>query len=221
MDLVLFLLIIIIPAIAHIGIKRSYSQYRIVESKKKLSGQEVARKILDHNDLKNVHIVETPGELTDHYDPRRKTVRLSKEIFHNDSIASLSIAAHEVGHALQDKDNYIYLKIRSLIFPVVRIATSISYFIIMIGIIAQALDVVMFGIALTAFGLIFQLVTLPVEINASKRAIEELINLNIIYEEETNGVKKVLKSAALTYVAGVLASILQIVRLLLIFGRED
>ena len=221
MDLLLLVLILLIPAVAQIGISKNYNKYGKIKALKGLSGQEVARKILDANGLTNIYVVETPGELSDHYDPKRKVVRLSHDIFHGESIASVSVAAHECGHAIQDKENYLPMKIRAFIFPIVNVATSISYFIIFLGILMQLLDMIYLGIALTSLGLLFQIITLPVEFNASTRAKEELNKLGIVNDKEIEGVNNMLKSAAMTYVAGVLASILQILRLLLVFGNRD
>lgn len=220
-DLLLLILILIVPLIAEINVKNNYRKYLKVSNNKGLTGQEVARKILDKNGLKDIYVVQTDGYLSDHYDPRRKVVRLSKAVYSGETVASVAIAAHECGHAIQDKEGYAFLKIRSLIFPVVNIATSISYYIILIGFFLQILDVIYLGIGFTFLGLIFQVITLPVEFNASKRAKEELNTLNVVSDDEAVGVKKVLKSAALTYVAGVLASAIQILRLLLIFTRRD
>ena len=221
MDLLLLIAILIIPAIAQVNISKNYQRYLNTSSKGKLSGVEVARKILDANGLQNIYVVETSGTLSDHYDPSRKVVRLSKEVFHGDSIASVSVAAHECGHAIQDKEGYGPLRVRSFIYPIVNAATSISYFIILIGLLMQLLNVLYIGIALTATGLIFQVVTLPVEFNASSRALKELERLKLVTNNEIDGSKEMLKSAALTYVAGVLASILQILRLLLLVQRDD
>jgi len=221
MDILLILVILIIPAIAQIGIKTNYNKYLKVANKKGLSGQEVARKILDKNGLSKVYVVETEGLLSDHYDPRRKTVRLSKAVFEGESISSLSIAAHECGHAIQDKVGYTFLRIRSLIFPIVNIATSVSYYIILIGFVLQILNLVYIGVGFTLLGLLFQIITLPVEFNASKRAKEELNKLGLVDKKEAEGVKKMLHSAAMTYVAGVLASATQIIRLLLIANRRN
>ena len=221
MDLLLILIIITIPLIADINIKTNYNKYLKVDNKGNLTGQEVARKILDKHGLNDVYVVETDGYLSDHYDPSRKTVRLSKAVFEGESVASIAIAAHECGHAIQDKENYLFLRLRSLIFPIVNIATTLSYFIILIGLVLQILDLFYLGIALTSIGLIFQLITLPVEFDASKRAKEELNKLRVVSKEEASGVKKVLFSAAMTYVAGVLSSVLQIVRLLLIARSND
>lgn len=220
MDLLLVLIIIIIPAIAQLFVSINYGKYKQIENSDHLSGQEVAKKILEANDL-DLYIIETKGNLTDHYDSSRKTIKLSTSIFHDESIASLAVASHECGHAIQDKEGYFFLKLRSFIYPIVNVATSLSYVIILIGIIAQVLDIVYLGIAFTACGLVFQLVTLPVEFNASRRALKELKKLNLVEKEDESGIKKVLFSAAMTYVAGVLASALQIFRLILLFGRDD
>ena len=220
-DYLLMAIIIIIPLIAQIKVSGNYNKYLKEKCNKGLSGFEVARKILDKNGLTNIHIVETRGTLSDHYDPGRKVVRLSHDVFHGTSISSLSIAAHECGHAIQDKNNYTFMKIRSFIFPIVNIATTFSYIIIFIGILTSLFDLILLGIALTGCGLVFQLVTLPVEFDASKRAKEELTSLNIVVDEEKNGVDKVLNAAAMTYVAGVLASLLQIIRLFYVFNDRD
>ena len=209
MDLLILIAILIIPAIAQANISKNYQKYLNTNTKKKFAGVEVARRILDANGLKNVYIVETKGTLSDHYDPTRKVVRLSKEVFHGESIASISVAAHGP------------LRFRSFIYPIVNVATSISYFIILMGLLMQALNLMYLGIALTAMGLVFQIVTLPVEFDASNRALKELERLDIVTEDEKDGSREMLKSAALTYVAGVLASILQIVRLLLLTSRRD
>ncbi len=223
MDLLLFLLILIIPAIAQILVTTNYSKYKAIENDKKLTGFDVARKILDKHDLKDIYVVETRGNLTDHYDSKRKVIRLSSDIFHGSTIASLAVAAHECGHAIQDKDNYSFMRLRSLIFPIVNVATSISYFIIFLGVLFQSLNLVWLGIAFVSCGLIFQLVTLPVEIDASKRAKNIIKEMNLGTEEEQDGIANMLGAAASTYVAGVLSSALEILRLILIFNnnRDD
>jgi uncharacterized protein len=220
MDIVLILLILIIPAIAQFKVSSSFSKYKAVKNENGLTGQEVARKILDENGLDKVYVVETPGNLTDHYDPGRKVVRLSSDIYKGDSVASLSVAAHECGHAIQDKEGYFYMRFRALIFPVVKVCTSLSYLIIFIGLLAEALNIVYIGIALVATGLIFQIVTLPVEIDASKRAENQLIKLGLSTSLEQDDVKNMLNAAAMTYVAGVLSSALELLRLILIFSDD-
>lgn len=222
MDTILILLIIIIPLLAQLKIQSSYNRYKRVENNKKKSGFEVAREILDKNGLEDIYIVEIKGELTDHYDPTKKVVRLSTDIFHGETIAAAAVAAHECGHAIQDKESYPFLKIRSAIYPVVNVATSISYYIILLGFLMQAFRLIYLGIALTCCGLLFQVVTLPVEFDASRRALEKLQDYKIIDNSEFAGAKEVLTAAALTYVAGVLASMLQIFRLILAAkDRED
>lgn len=219
MDTILILLIIIIPLLAQLKIQSSYNRYKRVENSKKKSGFEVAREILDKNGLEDIYIVEIKGELTDHYDPTKKVVRLSTDIFHGETIAAAAVAAHECGHAIQDKESYTFLKIRSAIYPVVNVATSISYYIILLGFLMQAFQLIYLGIALTCCGFLFQVVTLPVEFDASRRALEKLQDYKIVDNSEFAGAKEVLTAAALTYVAGVLASMLQIFRL--IFAAKD
>lgn len=222
MDTILILLIIIIPLLAQLKIQSSYNRYKRVENNKKRSGFEVAREILDKNGLEDIYIVEIKGELTDHYDTTKKVVRLSTDIFHGETIAAAAVAAHECGHAIQDKESYTFLKIRSAIYPVVNVATSISYYIILLGFLMQAFRLIYLGIALTCCGLLFQVVTLPVEFDASRRALEKLQDYKIVDNSEFAGAKEVLTAAALTYVAGVLASMLQIFRLILAAkDRED
>lgn len=221
MDTILILLIILIPLIAQVKISSSYNRYKKENNTCKLTGQEVARRILDENGLQDIHVIEIKGELTDHYDPTRKVVRLSTDIFHGDTVAAAAVAAHECGHAIQDKENYTFLRIRSAIYPVVNVATSVSYYIILIGFLFQALKLVYLGIGLTCCGLLFQLVTLPVEFDASKRALNKLEKYHLLAEVEIEGAKNVLSAAALTYVAGVMASILQILRLFLIARSQD
>ena len=216
----LYLLALIVPLIAQIYINICHDKYRKIENKNRITGFEVARKILDANRLKDIYIVETRGNLTDHYDPRRKTVKLSSEVFHGDSIVSMAVAAHECGHAIQDKEGYLFMKIRSFIFPIVSFGTKIAYVILLIGLIADLMNLVWAGILLVGLGLVFQLVTLPVEINASKRAMIELENNVGAIDKDIDGTKTMLIAAAMTYVAGVLSSALEILRLILIFSNN-
>ncbi|MCR5788081.1 MAG: zinc metallopeptidase [Bacilli bacterium] len=220
-NIVLFLAIIAIPALAQAGISFAYNKYKKVSNTPKLSGFEVARKILDANGMSDMDIVTTGGELSDHYDPSRKVVRLSYEIFNGTSIASMAVAAHECGHAIQDHENYFMLKLRSLIVPVVKLGTAFSYIVILIGCLFELLNLVYIGIALTGLGLLFQLITLPVEIDASRRAGVQLKALGIADSKDSSGTKKVLTAAAMTYVAGVLSSALQVLRLIMMFQRRD
>lgn len=217
----MILIIIFIPLLSSWYVKSTYNNYSKIESKTKLSGAEIARKILDKNGLKDMHIVKTRGNMTDHYDPKRKVVRLSGEVFDNNSISSVAIAAHEVGHALQDKNKYLYMNIRGILFPIVKITSSIAYYVILIGFMTELLDIVRFGIILVLIGLLFQIITLPVEFNASKIAKTELNRIFKLTDEENNGINHMLTSAALTYIAGVLASAVQLLRLILSIDRKD
>lgn len=221
MDLILAIIVILIPLIAQIGVSSNYQKYKRVKNTKELTGYDVAREILDENGLGDIYIVETTGELTDHYDPTKRVVRLSSDIYHGKTVAAMSVAAHECGHAVQDKEGYTFMRIRSAIFPIVNVATSISYWIILLGFLFELLDLIYIGIALTCLGLLFQIVTLPVEFDASKRAGVFLKEYNLATEDESKGVKKMLGAAAMTYVAGVLASALQILRLILVARNND
>ncbi len=221
MDLLLYLLILIIPTIAQIKISYSYSKYQKITSKKELTGFDVARKILDENGLDDIYVVEVSGYLTDHYDPKRKVVRLSKDVFHGNSIASVSVAAHECGHAIQDKENYVYMRIRSMLVPVVNFVSIFSWIIILVGLLIEYFQIFYIGIAFISLSLIFQLVTLPVEFNASSRAKKELVKLKLIDKKELQESSNMLAAAAMTYVASVLSSALEIIRLILIFNDNN
>ncbi|MCX4248996.1 MAG: zinc metallopeptidase [Bacilli bacterium] len=219
--LFIYLLLLIIPALASFNINRNYRKYKEISLDKKLSGFEVARKILDENGLNDIYIVEVPGNLTDCYDPTRKTVKLSTDIFHGESIAAAAVAAHECGHAIQDKEGYFWMRLRSLIFPIVSIANKIAYGTLIFGFILQAFDLIMISVILTTASLAFQLITLPVEFDASRRANNNLEKMGIIEEIELDGTKRVLKSAAMTYVAGVLTTLLQMLYYLMAFKDHD
>lgn len=216
--LLLMVISIVITLGAQALVSRTYKKYKKIKSKSGLSGFDVARQILDKNGLKDVYVVETKGLLSDHYDPKRKVVRLSTDIFHRESIASIAVAAHEVGHAIQDKVGYSLMKIRSLIFPLVNIGSKIGYGAILIGFIFGMTDLIWVGIIMLFGTLAFQLITLPVEIDASKRANEELNK--IIDKKEMAMTKKMLNAAAMTYVAGLATTLLQILRLMLMANRR-
>lgn len=220
MNIILILLIIGLPLLAQIFIKISYENNSRIKNSKELTGYDVARKILDKNGLNDLLIVETNGYLTDHYDPNRKVIKLSRNIYGNDTISSMAVAAHEVGHAIQDKEGYFFLRLRTFIFPIVSFISRISWLVILVGFFFEIVNAIYLGIIIVSASVIFELVTLPVEINASKRAIKELNSLNLITGEEDK-VKNVLTAAALTYVAGTLAEILQLIRLIGIIKDND
>lgn len=212
--------ILVLPLIAQLYISYTYNKYLKIENEKSISGFEAARNILDDNSLIDLHIVETRGNLTDHYDPKRKVIRLSGDVFDKNTISSVSIAAHECGHALQKKDGYFPMKIRNFLVPIVNIVNKFAYVILIIGFILEFYNLIEIAIVLMSSSILFQLVTLPVEFNASKRAKKELIRLGILNEKEMIGCSNVLTAAALTYVAGLLATILELLRLVLIFGNN-
>lgn len=214
------LITLIVTAGASLYVNISYKKFSKIRTKKSLTGRDAAQEILDKNGLSDIYIVETKGNLTDHYDPRRKVVRLSTDVYHGESISSVAIAAHECGHAIQDKVGYTFMRIRSILVPIVNISSKVGYIVIVIGIVMESLNLIWTGIILEGLILVFQLVTLPVEIDASRRALEEIKRLNLLSEEEISGGKTVLRAAALTYVAGVLSAALSILRLILIYARN-
>ncbi len=217
----LILVGVVITLAAQFFINHAYSKYRKVETKKKMQGFEVARTILDANGLKDVYVTETKGVLSDHYDPSRKVVRLSTEVYHGTSIASMGVAAHECGHAIQDKNGYFFLRLRSTLVPFVNLSSKFGYVAILIGFLFSYYTVAWIGVGLELVILFFQLVTLPVEFNASSRAKQQLDHLNLAATEEQEGVSKMLKAAALTYVASVATTLLEILRLVLILINRD
>lgn len=204
-------------------IKSTYSKYSKVKNTSKLTGQEAARKILDNNGLTNVAVVEVPGTLTDHYDPRKKQVALSTSNYKECTISAISVAAHECGHAIQDKENYTFMRIRSSLVPIVNLTSYAGYFAMILGAILGALNVLYIGIIAEVAILVFQIVTLPVEFDASRRALKEAEKHTILNKNELKQGKTVLISAALTYVASVATAIIELLRLIIIYGnrRED
>ena len=185
-----------------------------IESSSNMSGYATARKILDSNGLNNVQVMEVSGTLTDHYDPKTKTVRLSTDIYKNSSLASIAVAAHECGHALQDKNNYLFLRIRSTIVPLVNLVSRIGYIIIVISLFASLTKLLWIGIMAELVILLFQVITLPVEFNASDRALKQIEELNVVTRDEKKNCRKMLNAAALTYVANVAVGIIEILRLI-------
>lgn len=217
--LALLAFIIVIAAQAYLS--STYKKGKEKENSNKLSGCEVARKILDSNGLTDVYVVQTDGMLSDHYDPKRKVVRLSKDIFHGTSVAATAVAAHECGHAIQDKDNYTFMRIRSSLVPVVNLMTYIGYFVLLISLFAGITGYLKISIGLIVITLIFQLITLPVEFDASKRALSEINRLSLIAPGEKELSGKVLKAAALTYVASLISTVIDLLRLVIMLNDRD
>lgn len=204
---------------AQAKVSSTYNKYKKIKLEKNIDGREAARLILEKNDL-DIYVVETPGELTDHYDPARRVIKLSPSIFRESTVAAVAVAAHECGHAIQDKEGYTFMRIRASLVPIINFISYAGYIAMFISIIAGAMQYFLIGIFIVLATLIFQFITLQVELDASKRALLQLQELKIVSKEELPQAKKVLDAAAMTYIAGVLASLLQLLRLILLFNRD-
>lgn len=221
MEIILFILGIIVVVYAQSHIMKTYHETMRIRNEKMLSGQEVARKILDANGLEDIYVVQVSGELTDHYDPSRNVIRLSNHVFQDDSIASLAVAAHECGHVIQRKEGYLFYRLRSALVPVVNLVSYFGYFVIIISAFAGITAYLLLGMVMLLSTLIFQLVTLPVEIDASKRGMKEIEKLNLAKQEEMTNVSNMLKAAAMTYVASLASTILNLLRLIFMYRDRD
>ncbi|MDD6736108.1 MAG: zinc metallopeptidase [Clostridiales bacterium] len=206
----------LLASIASLGVDSAFKRYSRVKSYRHYTAGDAARKILDDNGLYDVRIERTGGNLTDHYDPSANVIRLSDSTINSDSVAAIGVAAHEAGHAVQHAVGYAPIKIRNSMVPAVNICSRISMPLFILGLILGLTNLANIGIILFSGALIFQLITLPVEFDASRRAIKILDSSAMLDEEELKGAKKVLFAAAMTYVAAVLASALQLLRLVLI-----
>ncbi|HLS90288.1 MAG TPA: zinc metallopeptidase [Limnochordia bacterium] len=218
---IIFLLPALIFAMyAQFKVQSTFHKYLQVPSKSGLTGAQVARRILDDAGLYDVAVELTPGHLTDHYDPRRRVMRLSRDVYYGTSLASLGVAAHETGHALQHKENYIPLTVRNQLFPVASIGSTMAFPLFFLGLIFGVpgiSDTLMnLGIWLFAAAVAFQVVTLPVEFNASSRAVKMLVARGYIDKDEVSRTRAVLNAAALTYVAAAAVAALQLLRLILL-----
>jgi len=199
----------------------TYKNSKNKKNSKNLTGCEVARQILDSNNLEDIYVVEVAGELSDHYDPSRKVVRLSKEVFHGDSIASLSIAAHECGHALQDKDDYTLMRIRSTLVPFVNFVTYLGYFGLIVLLFAGVIGYLKLSIGILIVVLLFQLLTLPIEFDASRRALKEIEKLSLVEKKEKEMTVTMLRAAAMTYVASLISLVIDLLRLVLMLQDRE
>ena len=216
MYIVYFIIIMLLPLYAQMKVKSTYKKFAQVPAEKGMTGAQVARYILDQHGLSDVRVVPTQGYLADHYNPATKTVALSEDNYYNSSIAGTAVAAHEVGHAIQHAEAYSFLTLRSKLVPAANISSNMSWIFVMIGLFASSSGLLLLGIALLALGVIFQVVTLPVEFDASKRAMNEVVALGIINNSEERSAKKVLNAAAMTYVAAAAVAVLELLRLILI-----
>ncbi|MBM7699047.1 Zn-dependent membrane protease YugP [Kurthia huakuii] len=215
--IIYFAVLMLLPIYAQRKVMSTYKKYAQVQSTSNMTGAEVARRILDMNGLENVRVEPVAGVLSDHYDPTDRVVRLSESNFYEASVAGTAVAAHEVGHAMQHKEAYKFLTVRSKLVPAANISSNASWIFIMIGAIASWQPLMLVGIILLAIGVVFQVVTLPVEFDASKRAMNQIVELGIVRNEEEPAARKVLNAAAMTYVAAAATAVMELVRLILMY----
>ena len=219
-------LVLVVPAllialIAQIQVKSAFSRYARVRCTSGLTGAQAAQRILQANGITDVRIEHISGKLTDHFDPQAKVIRLSDEVYGVASIAAVGVAAHEAGHAVQYAVGYVPIRIRSAVIPISQFGSSLSMPVLLVGLLFNYGFLVQLGIVLFSTVALFQLVTLPVEFNASARALRTLESSYILESDEVKMAGKVLRAAALTYVAALLSSLAQLLRLILLFGRRD
>jgi uncharacterized protein len=218
--------IILIPAIlfaayAQSKINSTFNTYLRVRNSNGYTGYQVARTILDNHGLQSIPIELIQGHLTDHYDPRKRILRLSNAVYNGDSLASVGVAAHECGHAVQHQEAYVPLTVRNTIAPIASIGSQVSWILVLAGFFFGFTGLIDLGIMFFSAAVVFQLITLPVEYNASSRAIAMLTEYNLVPANEIGPAKKVLSAAALTYLAATIVAVMQLVRLLLLRGRRD
>ena len=226
MYLDIYYIILVIPALflsmyAQAKVNSTFNKYAQVLSRRGLTASDVARMILQRNGLGDIPVEHISGKLSDHYDPKAKVVRLSDSVYNSTSIASIGVAAHECGHAIQHATSYSPLSIRNSIYPIVSISSNLSMPLIILGFIFGAANLVELGIILFAAVVLFQIITLPVEFNASRRALTILDENGILDGEELISTKKVLSAAALTYVAAAVVAVANLLRLILVFRDRD
>ena len=215
---------VVICMIASARVNSVFSTYSRMRSHSGMTGKEAAERILRKNGIYDVRVIHIPGNLTDHYDPRNKTLGLSDTVYNSSSVAAVGVAAHECGHAVQHSVGYAPLSIRGALVPVANFGSALSWPLIIIGLFMggqMSSLLINLGILLFSAAVLFQIVTLPVEFNASRRAVRVLETLGMLYPDEIGAVKKVLGAAALTYVASAASMILQLLRLMIIGGRRD
>ena len=217
----LVLIGIVISMLAQANITSKFNKYKKIRSKRGLTGAQAAQMVLDYNNYRDISIKRIPGSLSDYFNPMNKEVALSDTSFHDSSIASLAVALHEIGHVIQFKEGYIPLKVKSYMVPAVNFGSRLSFPILLAGVFLSQQKLITIGLALFSLTLLFQIVTLPVEFDASRRAIVALERTHILDESEIPGAKDMLRSAALTYVAATLATALQLLRLFLLFGDRN
>ena len=215
---ILVLIGAILSMIASAKVNSTFNKYKRVRSMTGMTGAEAAQRILHQNGIYDVAVEHISGNLTDHYDPKSKVIRLSDGVFNGSSIAAVGVACHEAGHAAQHAEAYAPIKVRNSILPVCNIGSTLSMPLLIIGMVLSFEPLVWIGIGFFSFVALFQLITLPVEFNASKRALSVIESNGLLSFEEKNGAAKVLKMAAMTYVAALATSVAQLLRLILVFG---
>jgi uncharacterized protein len=220
MDLILYFAAIAIALWAQASVKNVYNRFSRVAANTRLTGLDVAQLIMRRQGVSDVNVEMTQSLLGDHYDPRSKTVRLSPNVYNSNSIASVAIAAHEVGHVLQDHEGYAFLKLRNSMLPLAIVSGNLAWVVIIIGFFASSLNIIYVGLLMLGVIAVFQLVTLPLEYDASARASRLLVEEGIVGYEDMPYVKKMLNAAALTYVAALATTLLQIARILLLTQRR-
>ncbi len=218
--IILVLIATVIGMAAQFGVQNTYRKYAQVSTRRGFTGSQVAQDLLRSGGCGDVQVGHIPGQLSDHFDPRTNTVNLSSGVYNSSSIAALGIAAHECGHVMQREEGYWPMKVRSAIVPLANLGSQACMPLILIGLLMNVAGLIEAGIILFGFAVIFQLVTLPVEFNASSRAIAALESGGYLEGGELDGAKKVLRAAAMTYVAAALASMLQLLRFVLLFGNR-
>lgn len=218
---ILIVIGVIISGIASMRVRTTFNKYSRVRSMSGLTGAQAAERILHSAGIYDVQIMRVAGNLTDHYNPGKKTLSLSESVYDNASVAAVGVAAHECGHAIQHQVGYSPLTFRSLLVPVAQFGSGASWFFILAGIFFSWQPLLTAGILLFSLAVLFQLVTLPVEFNASSRALRALEEQHILYGDEIKHTRKVLSAAALTYVAAAAAAILQLLRLVILFGGRN
>jgi len=211
---------ILLSLFASMMVKATFNKYNKVKTHEGRTAAQIAREMLDDNRLEHVKVVQHPGTLSDHYDPRTQTVALSQSVHDKATVGAIGVAAHEVGHAIQHATGYVPIKIRHAIFPVVSFGTRFWYILLLAGIFLEMMNLVWIAIGLYAFGVLFQLVTLPLEIDASSRAMQTLFNRRYLVGDELTGARKVLSAAAFTYLAALISSLMQLLRLLAMANRR-
>ncbi len=216
----LVILSLIISVAASINVKASFKKWSRVRNSRGLTGAEAARQMLMQHGISHVAIEPVPGSLTDHYDPTSQTIRLSQDVYNSDSVAAVGVAMHEAGHAVQYAQDYAPVKLRHAIVKSTNVSSMVSYLLVVLGIVFSSYNLLTLGIVFFLAVVFFQLVTLPVEFNASIRAVRTLEDSMMLEAEERKGAAAVLRAAALTYVAALVTSLLQLLRLLLIRGRR-